>query len=589
MSDNVEPTDSELEHVNDAAPDVEQPVPDESALSAEEYAKEMAAFKSDGEKLTFRQQVSVLVIEQQIQHWLRYQYSKMHKLSAKDSGKENLFTILLHHLVSLSVSKPHKPQAFALWAKANAAQVQQAWDQELKKKNIPAGERAVKLNAFKSKLFKKESDEVQQQWAATAEEEHEDAMKEYNDKIESPVLKDPADVQRCLEHLPSVWLGLNPQTEVVCMCLRNFHAGKTLGNIKQNFIQVERANYRKYMVPMFANFLKKCFTVEMCRTRALAPNTPTLESIGFTSEEQGVALDAISGNVYNNAGDRVAFDDLPTTKTPSSGVPVNGAILDRMEGSPPPATPSRAPLRVLTPLPVPPLNSPSHVPTPLLAPLLKSPTHALTPPLAPPLKPPSRMPTPPSRPPSHEPNLPPSHGLPLVPSRAPSLAPTPAPSPPRSPAPSRQATPAPPPASKPPSLARISHPISNLGEGMNPTASTSRGSGEDGHDKDQHLGEGREEAISREELSEGLGARSSKKCKQRVGAESTRPKKQAKTKPDEATGPMPKINKGKKKGTTSRTMVAQPPDKTRPVNSDTTTETLPVTCSRHLYISDPVN
>lgn len=77
----------------------------------------------------------------------------------------------------------------------NAAQVQEAWDQELKKKDIPAGRRAAKLNAFKSKLFKKESDEVQQQWAAMAEEEHDDAMKEYSDKIESPVSKEPTDVQ----------------------------------------------------------------------------------------------------------------------------------------------------------------------------------------------------------------------------------------------------------------------------------------------------------------------------------------------------------------------------------------------------------
>ncbi len=64
MPDNIEPTNSKLECVNDAAPDIEQPVPDKSALSAEEYAKKMVAFKSDGEKLTFRQQVGVPVLEQ---------------------------------------------------------------------------------------------------------------------------------------------------------------------------------------------------------------------------------------------------------------------------------------------------------------------------------------------------------------------------------------------------------------------------------------------------------------------------------------------------------------------------------------------
>ncbi|PBK66652.1 hypothetical protein ARMSODRAFT_977230 [Armillaria solidipes] len=163
------------------------------------------------------------------------------------------------------------------------------------------GERTAKLNAFKSKLFKKESKEVQQEWAATVDEEHEEVIKEYNERIEAPMSKDPADMQRCLEQLHSV---VQPFIEMIGEAT-GFHAGKTLGTVKQNFVQSERTNYHKYLVPMFGNFLKRCFSVETCQARTLTANTPTLESIGFASEDQGVAHDTIEGDMYNEAGDSI--------------------------------------------------------------------------------------------------------------------------------------------------------------------------------------------------------------------------------------------------------------------------------------------
>ncbi len=120
----------------------------------------------------------------------------MHSLSVKDSGKENHFKFLLHHLVGLSVSKPPKSQAFLLWAKSNSDIIQKAWDAETAKKMISPGERAAKLNAFKSKLFKREPEDVQKEWAARAEEDHEEAMKEYIEKMDGPVSKDPSDIQQ---------------------------------------------------------------------------------------------------------------------------------------------------------------------------------------------------------------------------------------------------------------------------------------------------------------------------------------------------------------------------------------------------------
>ncbi|SJL08344.1 uncharacterized protein ARMOST_11707 [Armillaria ostoyae] len=274
----------------------------------------------------------------------------MHDLSAKETGKDNPYRIMLHKLAGLSVSKPCKAQAFSLWVKANLATVQKAWDKQLKKNAVPASEQAAKLNTLKSKLFKLESKEIQDEWSATADEEHKEAVKEYSEKIESLVSKDPAEIQRCLENLLNV---VQPFIEMIMeatgclvMCIVGgpqpadrgrlhisfFHASRTLRMVKQNFVQAERVNYWTYLVPMFGNFLKRCFTVDMCRARALVPDTPTIESIGFASDEQGIAHNHVDGPAFNNDSKQ---DDgsvspaksptappAPVTKTSMSNGPV---------------------------------------------------------------------------------------------------------------------------------------------------------------------------------------------------------------------------------------------------------------------------
>ncbi|KAK0209546.1 hypothetical protein IW262DRAFT_1468807 [Armillaria fumosa] len=51
-----------------------------------------------------------------------------------------------------------------------------------------------------------------------------------------------------------------------------------------------------------------CFlAVEMCRAHALPSDMPTLENIGFASEEQGVVSHVIEGDMYNDAGNLVSM------------------------------------------------------------------------------------------------------------------------------------------------------------------------------------------------------------------------------------------------------------------------------------------
>ena len=38
------------------------------------------------------------------------------------------------------------------------------------------------------------------------------------------------------------------------------HSGTTTGDVKMNFGRFERARYKKYLVPIFGNFLMNCYS-----------------------------------------------------------------------------------------------------------------------------------------------------------------------------------------------------------------------------------------------------------------------------------------------------------------------------------------
>lgn len=147
--------------------------------------------------------------------------------------------------------------------------------------------------------------------------------------------------------------------------------------------------------------------VETCRARALTADTPTLESIGFASEDQGIAHHTIEGDMYNEAGDSVpaSNDELrPTAKASTPATKTLTSMAARRA-----ARPSKPPAGSQLPLSKTPARPPS----------------------------PQRSPPPtPSRVPSTRPS--PCRSTPLPPSRVPSCAPSPCPSPCQSPPPASQ-------------------------------------------------------------------------------------------------------------------------------------------------------
>ncbi|PBK65754.1 hypothetical protein ARMSODRAFT_1022184 [Armillaria solidipes] len=247
-------------------------------------------------------------------------------MSAKDTGADNPWTVILHCLTGIGLSKPHKPQAFTLWFKVNAKEVKEAWQAKmdtLKEANkpMPTSKHAAAFQSFKSTMYCELANKEKLAWEELAVEEHEAAMKEYEEKLNTSISKDPKDLQDCLKHLPGILKLLIDIVGEVMGCLVSvyvagpqladggwshitlFHGSKTVGSIKQTSVEAEQVNFKKFILLIYENFIKKCFTVEMCCAQVLPANMPTLESIGFVSEINEITLHAIKRELYNATGD----------------------------------------------------------------------------------------------------------------------------------------------------------------------------------------------------------------------------------------------------------------------------------------------
>ncbi len=124
-------------------------------------------------------------------------------MSARDTGADNPWTVILHRLTGVGLSKPRKPQAFTLWFKANTKEVDEAWQAKvdmLKEANKPMkpSQRAASYQSFKSKMYRELPSSEKSAWEELAVEEHEVVMKEYEEKLKVPVSKDPKDLQECV-------------------------------------------------------------------------------------------------------------------------------------------------------------------------------------------------------------------------------------------------------------------------------------------------------------------------------------------------------------------------------------------------------
>ncbi|KAK7017061.1 SERTA domain-containing protein 3 [Paramarasmius palmivorus] len=158
--------------------------------------------------------------------------------------------------------------------------------------------------------FNKLDPKTCQTWAETARTQATQKESEYIAAIKAPPPTDPASRQSAIERIPSfvqpVLDGMSEATGWSFTLLAggpepadggrlniiSCHSGVTLGPKPLNFGAAAREGYKKYVIPLYANFLQRSYTVDECRRRAMPAGAPTLASI-INEEADGVCLDTI--------------------------------------------------------------------------------------------------------------------------------------------------------------------------------------------------------------------------------------------------------------------------------------------------------
>jgi hypothetical protein len=117
---------------------------------------------------------------------MAYQYSKDRPLSAKETGEEDPYAVLLAKLTGVSLAKPQKPHAFDLWAAENPNNFNPALDAAKAKQKPTRFQLAGLCTQVKKAEFAKLPEGVIAMWRVAAEKKkHEEALEEWKRRMTS--------------------------------------------------------------------------------------------------------------------------------------------------------------------------------------------------------------------------------------------------------------------------------------------------------------------------------------------------------------------------------------------------------------------
>ncbi|THU82071.1 hypothetical protein K435DRAFT_808574 [Dendrothele bispora CBS 962.96] len=374
-----EPTDAELEAIDDNAPLPEEPSVDTTRMPLEE----LAAHKLKEQVIAERH----ITVKAAITRWLEY---RLRKSGAEDTGNGNRrkdqfgpLEHLIRQLAGETASKPRKSPDSKVWAKENQAVFREEYDQKIAEwrarggdtndKAFPATAYAELINLHWSKL----SDEDQKIWAEKSKKLYEEDLKKW-ENLSYTFSTLPQDRQQCIQNIPHVvqmlldriceatgWeatliLGGPEPADAGRLNIISIQ-GKTTNSKGPNKVTFESAmpdKYKKVVLPMFGDFLKTVFTKAECRARALTEDS----------------ADPVATPPTVSQPPSPAHSSAPSPRDSAAPLPVSAGALH-----PPSAPPS---------LPPSPAHSSALSPRDSAAPLPVS-AGALNPPSAPPSLPPS--------------------------------------------------------------------------------------------------------------------------------------------------------------------------------------------------------
>ncbi|KAH9474964.1 hypothetical protein JR316_0012063 [Psilocybe cubensis] len=302
-----EPTEDELAAINDDEAEEEIPCRNPETLSPAE--KEIA------EKQKKERQQLLQTFRGKIKRWFRYQYKQDHKTQARNassasSDSKNLFTLLLQQLVGKEPNRPRLKTPVNIWRKEKANRDSIEAEIEAMDPPVPVNLLVKTRDEIARRLFQELTLEEKKKWTKIASDEHSAAIAKYNADIDiSGDLLTPEERQRAIEGIGPF---MSPILDALCnitgwkctfiaggpepanggmLGTISVHSGVTSGDIKMNFGRAEQAKYKNIFIPIFGDFLRKCYSKSTCQEWALPQDhgqTPMFASEAFRSEEESI-------------------------------------------------------------------------------------------------------------------------------------------------------------------------------------------------------------------------------------------------------------------------------------------------------------
>ncbi|PPQ84465.1 hypothetical protein CVT26_007395 [Gymnopilus dilepis] len=299
-----EPTAEQLAAVDDDGPEPEIKEPDREAMDEQEYQDALDALEKRSEQIRFR--------KGQIKRWMAYQYMKDQDAGDKaDVRSDPCFNNLINQLSGKEAGRPRKKTAVNVWRKTQRENIETKVKNLAESKGISKDRWAALRDKIARELFSQLSKETQDKWKAQAEEETKLAVEEYERSLKADPSTKPEDRQRAIQRIVRTtqpildtlakttgWnftlLAGGPEpAHGGKLNIISVHTGITTGDVKMNFGRSERADYKKSIVPIFGRFLKKCFSPEECRSRALTADDGLVPLHEEELESSGATFDTL--------------------------------------------------------------------------------------------------------------------------------------------------------------------------------------------------------------------------------------------------------------------------------------------------------
>ncbi|KAG6905642.1 hypothetical protein DXG01_001479, partial [Tephrocybe rancida] len=334
MNMDEEPTPEHLAQVDDSVADPEQVSPSSEMLSDEEHQLVMKVWQTKQDVIKFQMA--------QLKHCLAYGYWKDRERAAMDSDIQEAFLTLLQQLTGKGFAKPHRISGSNHW---------QAMDEN---KMLVEVELTCRMNLIStsklhagirtkviSDLFKALTPLVRKEWEDLSQEQHQNALDEWKAKVDAPLSKDPAKIQKFIQAvIPFMQKILDLVSRLTGMKASfmaggpkpanggrlnviSVHAGHTPGNVKMNFGACECKAYQKLIVPH----------VWMVFDEVLQAIPDAVLSLSSTMEEHA---DYTS---YSRIEEASQPCGLPPSATSTSTTPPGSPLLSH-SGKKPPSPPS---------------------------------------------------------------------------------------------------------------------------------------------------------------------------------------------------------------------------------------------------------